>query len=355
MGGLIAFPALLNKTAGHAVEVFMILSGFVIFYLIEKSRERYSVFIFRRFFRLFPVFVLCLIVGVLLNSTHRYILANVSWSENPWIKDQLDLANNDNKYAGQHILWHLTMLHGIVPDNILPLADSAFNGPSWSISLEWQYYLIAPLLFMISRNTFGFLFFSIAVILVPHLPSLFPSINGGQPMRSFLPTQIAWFYIGISSFFYYREVKGFTRPDSKIIKIISLFTIIYLITQTRHLYGMIVWFIFFFVVIFDSSHKRNKVSIVIRILHGSFLQYLGKVSYPIYLLHWPIIIIAIRFLLFFNPSINTVSAYYILLITVPVFTLLLAHAVHYWIEQPSINYARRACQTKKIVPMFRGF
>ena len=47
-------------TRGHeAVDGFVILSGFVIFLLLDRGRDRYGVFIFRRFFRLFPVFLIC--------------------------------------------------------------------------------------------------------------------------------------------------------------------------------------------------------------------------------------------------------------------------------------------------------
>jgi hypothetical protein len=34
---------------------------------------------------------------------------------------------------------HLPMLHGVVPNNILPNAVAAFVAPTWSTSLEWQY------------------------------------------------------------------------------------------------------------------------------------------------------------------------------------------------------------------------
>ncbi len=51
---------------GHeAVDGFIILSGFVIFLLLDKGRNSYGVFLFRRFFRLFPVFILCFLAAVL--------------------------------------------------------------------------------------------------------------------------------------------------------------------------------------------------------------------------------------------------------------------------------------------------
>ena len=42
---------------GYAVKLFIILSGFVITYLLDKRDETYLQFVVRRFFRLFPVFI----------------------------------------------------------------------------------------------------------------------------------------------------------------------------------------------------------------------------------------------------------------------------------------------------------
>ena len=39
-----------------AVNCFMIISGFVIFMLLDQKKEHYGFFILRRFFRIFPVY-----------------------------------------------------------------------------------------------------------------------------------------------------------------------------------------------------------------------------------------------------------------------------------------------------------
>lgn len=40
---------------------------------------------------------------------------------------------------------HLFLLHGIFPNGVLNEAQYLFNPSAWSLSLEWQFYLIAPL------------------------------------------------------------------------------------------------------------------------------------------------------------------------------------------------------------------
>src|SRR6267142_3186556 len=112
--------------ASWAVNGFLILSGFVIAKLIIEKGESYRAYLTRRFFRLYPVFIICLIPSIFLFERQP-----IGWFLS-------SLAT------------HLSLLHGIVPESwsIGPVGNECFAAsilpPAWSISLEWQYYLIAP-------------------------------------------------------------------------------------------------------------------------------------------------------------------------------------------------------------------
>ena len=102
----------------YAVNVFMILSGFVIFKLIEDARESYGVFLARRFFRLYPVYL------VLFNNRCSIPPAGLwdniqHWPGRPLTMLSIRNVNNDRSHIGWHFLAHLTLLHGAVPDPLL--------------------------------------------------------------------------------------------------------------------------------------------------------------------------------------------------------------------------------------------
>src|SRR5689334_14475157 len=85
-------------TGSNAVDVFIILSGFVICMLLDGRRESYGRFVWRRFLRLYPIYFMCLLFAVALN------LVGIMPSE--WLRTQ---------FLGQ-VVFHLIMLHGLVPE-----------------------------------------------------------------------------------------------------------------------------------------------------------------------------------------------------------------------------------------------
>src|SRR5262249_48481942 len=138
----------------QAVFAFVILSGFVITHLLLATKETYGQFITRRFFRLFPVFLVCCTAAIAVASSFGDYLS--AWSSgaryNLGEVRLLDLP--DNNFV-THFFAHLTMLHGTLPDEVLPHAPDMFLIPAWSISLEWQFYLIAPIAVLIATRKTG--------------------------------------------------------------------------------------------------------------------------------------------------------------------------------------------------------
>jgi len=125
-------------SGGVPVRVFIILSGFVIFLLLDSKKTNYFEYIVRRFFRLYPVFLFTSLVGLFLFCEGygilgwNYIGPNVFVRGGEYDSNKLTIAVSQ-----------LLMFHGFLRN----LGPIVINPPSWSVSLEWQFYLIAPLIF----------------------------------------------------------------------------------------------------------------------------------------------------------------------------------------------------------------
>src|SRR6266550_7747282 len=83
----------LGRTGVASVSVFMIISGFVITHLIIQKREPYSIYIFRRFMRIFPLFALTCAIGFFCIPLAATVSDNVTWGDKIWRKNTIRKPN----------------------------------------------------------------------------------------------------------------------------------------------------------------------------------------------------------------------------------------------------------------------
>ena len=138
-----------------AVLVFIAISGFVITGLVTAKRETWLRYIIRRAFRIFPAYWIAFALALIGLPLAIAALRHQPWSCEPGfgydaILSDWSRAMHDH-FAAQLFL-HLTLLQGLVPDSVWPATGTAVLGPSWSLTLEWQFYLIAPALIWLLRD-----------------------------------------------------------------------------------------------------------------------------------------------------------------------------------------------------------
>ena len=128
--GLTNVPILLQPlSAGYlGVAIFFVVSGFCIHLSHEKSKQAgLKVFFLRRFFRIYPPYLLALCVFAFLYPERRLVFD--CWDDFAQLGSHLFLINNIDK----------AYFYGI-------------NGSFWSVVVEAQLYLIYPLLLLIVRR-----------------------------------------------------------------------------------------------------------------------------------------------------------------------------------------------------------
>jgi peptidoglycan/LPS O-acetylase OafA/YrhL len=180
---------------GAGVDVFFILSGLVIVQSLASFQYRPLPFLIARVARIYPVFLVVFAFAVAVqplqtgfsmmawiapDSAARFIWSG-GWPDN-W---------------GIGIVTHLTMTHGLFPAGVLPDAWVGFLGAAWSLSTEWQFYLLALLIGQrlgLRRLALLFLALSAGSVVWHAMAS-----EGWQFSRAFLPNKAQYFALGIAS------------------------------------------------------------------------------------------------------------------------------------------------------------
>lgn len=276
-----------------AVDMFIIISGFVIFFLLDHRREGYVVFIVRRFFRLWPLFIILYLVGVIhFTVGHAYTtldtylpyLETASPEAQAKIRTFYEREGRMLDNVGIHTLLHATMLHGTVPARWLQNAPGAFLYPGWSVSLEWQFYLIAPLVFAAVLRWWRrySLPIVLAVLFVYTLGRFWPHTTWGAA----LPMHIEYFFIGCLSYFLYDRL---SRVPGRMMlwPYAGAFSIMVYVTAGKAALIPVLLWVWFFCLILDRARVPDARSTVLLagVFNNPVTQYLGKISYSIYLSH----------------------------------------------------------------------
>jgi len=329
--------------AGAAVDTFIILSGFAISFLLHKRSQSYISFMTGRFFRIYPVYLLCLVLGIATTFLTPHVLDTASWRGSTvyfeWIRT---FTNNSFSALGAHTFWHLTLLNGLLPKSFLLNSTATLLPPAWSITLEWQYYLVAPFLaraVMISggfRTAVQWTLIAAAVA--------FGSIYGmkfANPMQAFFLAHLPLFLLGIGSYHFYARFHS-AENGNRISSISAIAMIILGIALQWHAIALTAWALGFGCIMIRGNNLPGRMLAPIRksLLHPA-LQWLGHLSFPLYLVHWPIIIAVMFVTLRLFPNISQLGNLAVLLgIGLPL-VIIAARLIHLHLELPMMALGKK--------------
>ena len=323
----------------YAVDVFIIMSGFFIFYLLDTAQEKYGHFILRRFLRVFPAYFVCLIISILMINVSVETLSSLDW-QHPQNAFRIQVLNDSLHQFIPHFVAHLTMLHGLVPPSLLPNSQYAFIGQAWSISLEWQFYFVAPFLFYaIQKKKPVLTFFLLGISCFFYY--LFKSTPQG-----FLFSQVPFFFLGILSFYMwknYRCIVSFSEQQWGLVMPVAVaLTLLF-----THEIPTTLWVLVFVSVIsLQENSELVLEKIICRLLNNKVMLYLGKISYSVYLCHIFVMYGVMYCLGHFFPELEQLSYLALLLILVFSLTILVAHLLYDWVEKPFIKLGKRMLATQ---------
>jgi peptidoglycan/LPS O-acetylase OafA/YrhL len=282
------------------VDLFFVLSGFLIGGIlldVRDSKRYYSTFYARRFFRIIPVYYAVILLYLLIASIGRPLfdayLPNGAPIEVRQIVDQFLFLQN----------------FGVLRHDVLFLG--AWFWPTWSLAVEEQFYLVAPLVVRtVSRRALE-VFLAAVILGAPFLRLwlhyAFPANGVGLPLTyTLMPCRADSLAIGIFATTLWRE--GSSRT--------------WLQNHTRTLYGILLLFFVGFAALTARSSDHDTLAmisigytwiaafyasallliltsssgILARIMRLAWLRELGRVSYCLYLIHLGLFFLFRKFL-----------------------------------------------------------
>jgi peptidoglycan/LPS O-acetylase OafA/YrhL len=289
-------------------SLFFIISGFVIFMTLEKTKVGIQ-FIITRFFRLYPSFWVSLILTVLF----------IAWLDpNQMPSFKLFMAN-------------FTMFPEMFRQNLIV-------GAYWTLLIEMQFYVIIFILIEIKwLKHIQLIIFSIlilcSIIHISHyfIPKYLIVIRGLFPFIS----HAHLFFAGI--LFYQLKFDKVSKKDIKthiLILLCFLYTfmmdgkggrVFYFMGLWEHIFINLIYFIIFYLFTFNKLKLPNFKPLII----------LGTISYNLYLLH------QIIGKLIINVFCSFILNYYLALFLTLSIIGIISALVTYYIEIPIVKWSKK--------------
>jgi peptidoglycan/LPS O-acetylase OafA/YrhL len=248
--------------ASRGVQLFYILSAFTLFYSlhsrISEDKNTWRDFFIRRFFRIAPLWWLSIAAFLYIRSQYSF-----SWST---------------------ILTNVFFIHGFHPQQI----NSIVVG-GWSIAVEMNFYLLVPIFWKLCKDLKStvIVFFWIYLatrILTLYLAPMNPGFSDSlwrEYLFYYLPHQLPVFLFGFMLFHIVIRKDRHMTPTAWIHAAAFL-----LVVFSFHKD----WFMGQCAILFPLVWIVSQAPQV-KLWNNRFLQYLGKISFGLYLVHFGAVLI----------------------------------------------------------------
>lgn len=261
------------------VDIFFVISGFLISTIVKESINSnafsFSEFYLRRMWRLLPAMLVMMCFSLVI-ATIFYLPADYE----PFLKSiKKTILFVSNRYFGDETTGYAA-----------PDADSMLLLHTWSLSIEWQWYLIYPVTFFILSKKIAFqkliyiaLLFTVCGLIVTY------HYSDKNPTKTyyFFASRIFEFLIGVCASFFVKQPKKLNSVFADSISIVAIVAIFIVSLKSNIILGYPDIFAFI-VCVSTAILLVNNQTVVSKLLSFSPLVWVGSISYSLYLFHWPI-------------------------------------------------------------------
>ena len=297
---------------GSGVDIFFVLSGFIITYTSSKGLSQPAKmfpFIRRRLVRIFPTYwiiiTLFLIAQLALPSFYK----------------------THYSFSIENLLSTLFLLPG----------HAMVNGVSWTLSFELLFYLLFAIAFIIPTRKWAFYLFMIYALLIIAIPVLgYDFENGNAWIKLISYPMNVEFFMGVAVAIIIPKIPGSISMPLIITGCVMFIANgilsdlnYYLLHNSFNrvlVFGVPSFLIIAGLVSFELHRKIE--------IHNALLL-LGEASYSLYLLHLPLVVAAIKIIGWFN--IQNTLILHVLLVLVVAAICFISVLFYQCIEKPVIN------------------
>jgi peptidoglycan/LPS O-acetylase OafA/YrhL len=262
----------------YGVAIFFVVSGFCIHLSYRRSAQAgWWVFYTRRVFRIYPAYLFSLFLFILVLPTTRW---PAGWLDST--RSQINL-----------------FLHLILAHNLLPQTFASIEKPYWSLAIEFQLYLLFPLLLMVARQI-GWRQMLIAMAFVEIVSRLGLTIT--SQYESNLHPASWWGWVNLSPFsFWFSWAIGAALAEAYVQKqtlpfatgplphwmwplaVVVFHNTPYLTNFTFPVAAFATVRFMAYFLARETGRPQEAVSLPLR-----FLTFIGVISYSLYLIHLPL-------------------------------------------------------------------
>ena len=322
------------------VTLFFTLSGFLITYLLLAEKERFGTvfvkaFYIRRILRIWPLYYLIIILGL-------FILPHI-----PYFQITVYTEGVHYRFGTK------VFLYGILfPNVVYNLYDyMPYLAQTWSIGIEEQFYLIWPWLMKWSRRYLLVLLTIVfSILLITNILYLFAdhSVDISQASTKTKMITVAYRFFsllriscmaigGIGAYFLYTDNQAVLRllfqPSMQIVTLISVLSLMFFGVEVP-LVNHEFYALFFIILILNLAANPKSLFN----LEFKWLDYLGKISYSIYMWHGIAIIFGLHAARFFNPNLNDGWSNTVYYMVTFVITFMMSAASYEWFEMQFLRF-----------------
>ena len=263
------------------VDVFFVTSGFLMTSIIFRGLENNSFNTFKfyvaRANRIIPALVVVCIILLILG-----------WSI---------LGPTDYKALGKHVASSVGFLSNIIYWRESGYFDTSSQSKwllhTWSLSVEWQFYIIYPVVLVIAKRFLSFANLKRLLVVgtvIGLVGCVYATIKWPNPAYYLLPTRAWEMMFGGLAYLY---PVNFKATNKKLVEYLGLTLILasYLfVSKSDPWPGSLALIPVLGAFLVILANRQNSI-----FTNNHIFQFIGKSSYSIYLWHWPIVVLGYYF------------------------------------------------------------